>query len=436
MSLNSYLKIYDDNNLKNLNAQKNLLEETANKNITDLSAEGELAKKETEASYEGLINTQNVQRLINEKKVAETMANLGLSDSGLNRTQQTAVQLSHSNAVAQLQLQRQKKVDEIARLVQQQVGTVKTQLSQDLIKTQSAYEQNRMNWATNAYNSEIEAAQTYNKNMASSRNSIIDKIVAEDATDAQKQLYVDNHLAMYPDDDMFINWALDNGWERKEDAEGNVRYEYMGSDTQTTGNNVKDQNAYTDVNTGKIYLGVATSADDVGPAPTAQEIRSLKDAFNKNGLVGYWAKRRELVAKGVNTVEMDKAMEDAYGALWQVITSQSTHYESGNNIVNVVDDGGANWWGGIDKEVVLDVNGTKIGIDELYEQGQNAGIYKDVLNDYLKIYGTNVGKGFTNTSFGGYTAWNKGKTVAEKTENDQKNNWWYQFAKNWAGSAN
>jgi len=37
MSLNPYLKIYDDNNLKNLNAQKNLIEENANKNIARLN---------------------------------------------------------------------------------------------------------------------------------------------------------------------------------------------------------------------------------------------------------------------------------------------------------------------------------------------------------------------------------------------------------------
>lgn len=183
MSLNSYLKIYDDNNLKNLNAQKNLIEENANKNIADLNAEGELAKKETEASYEGLINTQNVQRLINEKKVAETMANLGLSDSGLNRTQQTAVQLSHSNAVAQLQLQRQKKVDEIARLVQQQVGAVKTQLSQDLMKTQSAYDQSKTQWAGEQYNAQLEAETELKKAQLEAEAKAIAEIKKQQTAD-------------------------------------------------------------------------------------------------------------------------------------------------------------------------------------------------------------------------------------------------------------
>ena len=52
---------------------------------------------ETENSYEDLYRENAVQKLINEREVAENMANLGLTDSGLNRTQQTAVQLSYAN---------------------------------------------------------------------------------------------------------------------------------------------------------------------------------------------------------------------------------------------------------------------------------------------------------------------------------------------------
>ena len=49
---------------------------------------------ETSKAYEDLYDENAVQRLINEQEIAENMANLGLTDSGLNRTQQTAVQLS------------------------------------------------------------------------------------------------------------------------------------------------------------------------------------------------------------------------------------------------------------------------------------------------------------------------------------------------------
>ena len=53
---------------------------------------------ETSKSYEDLYDENAVNRLVNEREVAENMANLGLTDSGLNRTQQTAVQLSYANS--------------------------------------------------------------------------------------------------------------------------------------------------------------------------------------------------------------------------------------------------------------------------------------------------------------------------------------------------
>lgn len=430
MSLNPYLKIYDDNNLKNLNAQKNLIEETANKNITDLNAEGELAKKETEASYEGLINTQNVQRLINEKKVAETMANLGLSDSGLNRTQQTAVQLSHSNAVAQLQLQRQKKVDEIARLVQQQVGTVKTQLSQDLIKIQSAYDQSKTQWAGEQYNAQLEAQQNRLNSMNSAKNKLIERITSEGITDLQKQMLVDNYIEMYPEDAAFASWMLDNGWSTQEDANGNIHYKYASA-PQTS--NVKSGTLYEDTSTGKVYYGIATSAADVGSKPNNAQISQLITAFNSGGLKSYWTVRNQLAAQKVSTVEMDKAMEDKYGDLWRVIASQSTLYNSPNNSVTVVKGGGGwNLDGGVANKVVLNINGTEKTIEELVDEGEKLGVSKNILTNYLEIYGTNKARGFENTEYGGFDAWNEGKSSAQTIEKKEPNNWWSKFVNMYA----
>lgn len=52
---------------------------------------------ETGRAYEDDYRENAVQKAINERQVAESMANMGLSDSGLNRTQATAVQLSYGN---------------------------------------------------------------------------------------------------------------------------------------------------------------------------------------------------------------------------------------------------------------------------------------------------------------------------------------------------
>ena len=73
-------------------------------------------KGEIDSSYGALVDAENVKRLINERKINEAAANMGLTDSGLNRTQQTASQLSHSNRVSGLFAQRRAQVDALKHL--------------------------------------------------------------------------------------------------------------------------------------------------------------------------------------------------------------------------------------------------------------------------------------------------------------------------------
>ncbi len=64
------------------------------KALQDAQAEiGKLSSK-----YRAVYDENAVNQYINERRIAENMANLGLTDSGLNRTQQTAVNLSRGNA--------------------------------------------------------------------------------------------------------------------------------------------------------------------------------------------------------------------------------------------------------------------------------------------------------------------------------------------------
>lgn len=95
----------------------------------------------TNKSYEDDYRVNAVQKLINERQVAENMANLGLTDSGLNRTQQTAVQLSYANQKANLDRQKQSAIEDINLARTQALDTI---------------EQNRMS-------SEASIDQEYNK---------------------------------------------------------------------------------------------------------------------------------------------------------------------------------------------------------------------------------------------------------------------------------
>lgn len=66
--------------------------------VADAEADTATAKKETAESYEERYSQNAVQQMVNERYMQERMANLGLTDSGLNRTQMTAIQLQRGRA--------------------------------------------------------------------------------------------------------------------------------------------------------------------------------------------------------------------------------------------------------------------------------------------------------------------------------------------------
>ena len=71
--------------------------------------------KETEASYRGVYDANAVSELVACRNVEEAMANMGLTDSGLNRTQQTAISLQRGRADTQTTQQKQSAIDAIMR---------------------------------------------------------------------------------------------------------------------------------------------------------------------------------------------------------------------------------------------------------------------------------------------------------------------------------
>ncbi|MBR5223245.1 MAG: hypothetical protein IKV81_03675 [Clostridia bacterium] len=93
------------------NKKKN--NELSDKRAAVVNANADASIKDVGTAYDDQQRTIAVQKLINERKVAESMANLGLTDSGLNRTQQTAVQLSAANAGYALNRQKQADISKI-----------------------------------------------------------------------------------------------------------------------------------------------------------------------------------------------------------------------------------------------------------------------------------------------------------------------------------
>lgn len=131
---------------QNYESQKKLVTDTYNKQID-----------ETANSYEDLYRQNAVQKLINEREVAENMANLGLTDSGLNRTQQTAVQLSYSNTKAKYDVSRQKAVDSLAAELANKISTLDTEKLSAIAGIDSNYDNAALSTAQSMRNADIEA---------------------------------------------------------------------------------------------------------------------------------------------------------------------------------------------------------------------------------------------------------------------------------------
>lgn len=112
--------------------------------------------KDTNNSYEDMYRENAVQKLINEREIAEDMADLGLTDSGLNRTQQTAVQLSYANSKNKIDVNRQKAVDTLTASLADAVSRIDANKLAAAEKIRSSYESSWSSAAQSTYAKELE----------------------------------------------------------------------------------------------------------------------------------------------------------------------------------------------------------------------------------------------------------------------------------------
>lgn len=113
------------------------------------------AVKSMDEAYNDAYDENAVQRLINERQIAENMANLGLTDSGLSRTQQTAAQLSYTNTKNKIDRQRQAAADELAAQLAETISSIEQNRLSSESSIKESYSQRADSKAAAAY--EIDA---------------------------------------------------------------------------------------------------------------------------------------------------------------------------------------------------------------------------------------------------------------------------------------
>lgn len=207
------------NNTNNLKEQRTQADEAFIKQVQDAidKSTASAAKpyqtqiEQLPSQYQKLVDTNAVQELVNRRQVQETMANMGLTDSGLNRTQQTAIAIQRGNADAAARLEQQQKTqelqDKIAQLMES--GAAQKQQQEAAIRNDSAnwynnllgdMYNNAVNMGYNQYNTDV-AREDENKRWAEQlRQNELDRqaqldAAKEQAAAAQKQAELEAFVA-------------------------------------------------------------------------------------------------------------------------------------------------------------------------------------------------------------------------------------------------
>lgn len=206
---------YDDHYNKNLKKTQDEIKKqqaqntaTSNAYVADLNAivdknisnsvnkvQGEIDKLPTR--YQSGFDANAIQQKINERQVAERMANMGMTNSGLNRTQQTAINIQRSNADAALRTQINSATNSLKQQIADLYASGESQKAENSAKARYDLEQKNQAVYENMMNNLYSSSSAYEKAM-----------IEADAKAAQEQ----------------EKWYLQNGYTKN----ANGQWQYVG----------------------------------------------------------------------------------------------------------------------------------------------------------------------------------------------------------------
>lgn len=166
--ISTALSQYEDlkrRNTENTEAYKNSVSAVYDQQADIYRKQAESDIDTTSENYKGLYDRSALQQLVNERELKQRQASLGLTDSGLTKSQLTAIQVSRGNTDANIDRQKQAAIDSINQQLDAYIAQVEMNRSNALATAD--YELNSMNnnmyqtLMSNAYSSQAayDAAQ-------------------------------------------------------------------------------------------------------------------------------------------------------------------------------------------------------------------------------------------------------------------------------------
>ena len=233
MAKSSYDKYYEDlyksgkgsvsaqeTALKNAaETTKNLINQTANEELNAITEDYNSSVADVNKQYEDAFKRNATQRALNERYLERKSAEMGLTDSGLNRTQMTANQLSYANQNANLDAGLIKDVNALSAAMKARkleteqkrrsdIATVESNLESSRAKLWSDYDAEVRSTAEDLYKSDADTQ----KSKSTAMNTLLSNLRKEDATDLDKQIYIKNYVDTYGVDSEVAKLAQEMGY--------------------------------------------------------------------------------------------------------------------------------------------------------------------------------------------------------------------------------
>lgn len=147
-------------NKENADAYKQSVGEIFDTQRDQVNKQAEADTQKVGSQYKGLYDEAALQQLVNERNLKQRQASLGLTDSGLTASQQTAIQVSRGNADAKISAQKQAAIDSITLQLEQYLA----QIEQNRASSFAEIDYNLNTTNTNLYNSLM--SQAYSNDAA------------------------------------------------------------------------------------------------------------------------------------------------------------------------------------------------------------------------------------------------------------------------------
>lgn len=144
---------------------------------------------DAKAAYDPYFRQNEIQRAVNERFLERKAAEMGLTDSGLSRTQQTANRLSYGNQNAEYMRQRQKAVDTLKAAMDAKILEQNTNLNSNIAGIKTTYADKRTADAVSSYNKYIEESTKAAKTADDQFNDLYNQIYKERRDSATKDVY-------------------------------------------------------------------------------------------------------------------------------------------------------------------------------------------------------------------------------------------------------